>query len=42
MRSLGIATRANGPGPITKAVNKAFRGLFDGATPDKHGWLELV
>ncbi|MEN5170994.1 branched-chain amino acid transaminase [Brevundimonas pondensis] len=38
----GIATRANGPGPITKAVNKAFRGLFDGTTPDRFGWLEPI
>lgn len=38
----GIPTRANGPGPITKAVNKAFRGLFDGTTPDRFGWLEPI
>ncbi len=28
------------PGPITKAVQKAFFGLFDGSTPDIHGWLD--
>ena len=38
----GIATRANGPGPVTKALNAAFRGLFTGDTPDRHGWLEPV
>ncbi|MFX4673945.1 hypothetical protein ABTB51_19790, partial [Acinetobacter baumannii] len=38
----GIMTRAGGPGPVTKAVNKAFRGLFDGTTPDRFGWLEPI
>ena len=38
----GIPTRAAGPGPVTKAVNAAFRGLFDGRTPDRHGWLEPI
>jgi branched-chain amino acid aminotransferase len=38
----GITTRAAGPGPVTKAVNAAFRGLFTGATPDRHGWLEPI
>lgn len=38
----GIATRANGPGPVTKALNAAFRGLFTGDTPDRHGWLEPI
>ena len=38
----GIPTRAAGPGPVTKAVNGAFRGLFTGATPDRHGWLEPI
>lgn len=36
----GIATRCCGPGPVTRAVNGAFRGLFDGRTPDRFGWLE--
>lgn len=38
----GIPTRAAGPGPVTRAVNGAFRGLFTGATPDRHGWLEPI
>ena len=38
----GIATRSNGPGPVTKALNTAFRGLFTGDTPDRHGWLEPI
>lgn len=38
----GITTRAAGPGPVTKAVNAAFRGLFTGATPDRHNWLEPI
>ena len=38
----GIATRCAGPGPVTQAVNAAFRGLFDGSTPDRFGWLESI
>jgi len=38
----GITTRAAGPGPVTKAVNAAFRGLFTGETPDSFGWLESI
>jgi len=38
----GIATRCAGPGPVTRAVNGAFRGLFDGSTPDRFGWLESI
>ncbi|QQQ18380.1 branched-chain amino acid transaminase [Brevundimonas vitis] len=38
----GIATRANGPGSVTQAINAAFRGLFDGTTPDRFGWLESI
>lgn len=38
----GITTRAAGPGPVTRAVNGAFRGLFDGSTPDRYGWLEPI
>ena len=38
----GIATRCAGPGPVTRAVNAAFRGLFDGSTPDRFGWLESI
>ena len=30
------------PGPVTRRIQDLFFGLFDGATPDKHGWLERV
>ncbi len=30
------------PGPITQHLQKIFFGLFDGSTPDRHGWLEAV
>ena len=26
----------------TRRIQDLFFGLFDGRTPDKHGWLELV
>jgi branched-chain amino acid aminotransferase len=29
-------------GPITEILQKAFFGLFTGATPDRYGWLEPV
>ena len=29
-------------GPVTKAVQDAFFGLFDGRTEDKRGWLEAL
>ncbi|HTQ36823.1 MAG TPA: branched-chain amino acid transaminase [Steroidobacteraceae bacterium] len=29
-------------GPITEKLQKAFFGLFTGATPDRYGWLEPV
>ncbi len=29
-------------GPVTAAIQTAFFGLFDGTTPDAHGWLDLV
>ncbi len=32
----------SGPGPITKALQKEFFGLFNGDTKDKWNWLELV
>jgi len=35
-------TRAGGPGDITKLIQTRFFGLFDGSTPDRHGWLDLV
>ena len=30
------------PGPITRALQTAFFGLFDGSTPDRWGWLDAV
>lgn len=30
------------PGPLTKALQKAFFGLFSGETQDRWGWLETV
>jgi branched-chain amino acid aminotransferase len=38
----GIATGANGPGPVTKRMMTLFHGLFDGSTKDRFGWLEPV
>jgi len=35
----GITVRAGGRGPITAAIQQRFFGLFDGSTPDRHGWL---
>ena len=29
-------------GPITRALQKAFYGLFDGSTQDRRGWLDPV
>ena len=29
-------------GPVTEALQKAFFGLFTGATADRHGWLDPV
>ncbi|GAB3370908.1 branched-chain amino acid transaminase [Lysobacter rhizosphaerae] len=28
------------PGSVTRRIQDLFFGLFDGRTPDKHGWLE--
>ena len=36
--SIGSGSR----GPITKAIQDAFFGLFDGKTKDKWGWLDPV
>ena len=36
------AVGAGKPGPVTKALQKAFFGLFDGSTADTHGWLTPV
>lgn len=30
------------PGPITKSIQQAFFGLFDGSTEDKWNWLTVV
>jgi branched-chain amino acid aminotransferase len=30
------------PGPMTRRIQDLFFGLFDGRTPDTHGWLERV
>jgi branched-chain amino acid aminotransferase len=32
----------NGDKPVTRALQKAFFGLFNGETEDKHGWLDPV
>lgn len=43
IRSVDGRPVGNGkPGPVTRRIQDLFFGLFDGATPDKHGWLELV
>jgi len=28
------------PGPVTQRIQELFFGLFNGRTPDRHGWLE--
>ncbi|HEV2680074.1 MAG TPA: branched-chain amino acid transaminase [Rhodanobacter sp.] len=33
---------AGAPGPITKQLQQAFFGLFDGRTEDRWGWLKYV
>ena len=35
-----ISIGAGKRGPITEVIQSAFFGLFNGKTPDKHGWLE--
>jgi branched-chain amino acid aminotransferase len=30
------------PGPVTRRIQELFFGLFDGRTPDRHGWLEAL
>jgi branched-chain amino acid aminotransferase len=30
------------PGEVTRALQKAFFGLFDGTTPDTRGWLTPI
>mgnify|MGYP001548694413 FL=1 len=36
----GRQVGAGKPGPLTRRMQELFFGLFDGATPDKYGWLE--
>ncbi len=38
----GIQVGSGKRGPITKSLQKAFFGLFDGTTEDTRGWLERV
>jgi branched-chain amino acid aminotransferase len=38
----GIATRANGPGTITRVLQARFDGLFNGATQRHPSWLEPI
>ena len=38
----GIATKANGPGAVTKRLMARFHGLFDGSAHRHHDWLEPV
>jgi len=43
IRSVDRIAIGNGRrGPVTEILQKAFFGLFTGATPDKYGWLEAV
>ncbi|MFA6985858.1 MAG: branched chain amino acid aminotransferase, partial [Arenimonas sp.] len=43
VRSVDRKTVGKGmPGPVTKALQKAFFGLFDGSTVDQWGWLTPV
>ncbi|HBD19978.1 MAG TPA: branched chain amino acid aminotransferase [Arenimonas sp.] len=30
------------PGPLTRRIQDLFFGLFEGRTPDKHGWLKYL
>ncbi len=38
----GRQVGAGKPGPVTRRVQDLFFGLFEGRTPDTHGWLEKV
>ena len=43
VRSVDRKTVGRGePGPVTRALQKAFFGLFDGSTADRWGWLTPV
>lgn len=36
----GKAVGTGKPGDVTRRIQRLFFGLFDGSTPDTHGWLE--
>lgn len=38
----GIQVGIGRCGPVTKQIQQAFFGLFDGTTEDKWGWLDPV
>ena len=38
----GRQVGAGKAGPVTRRIQELFFGLFDGRTPDRHGWLEAV
>jgi branched-chain amino acid aminotransferase len=38
----GIATRADGPGAVTRQLMARFHALFDGSSPQHASWLEPV
>ena len=38
----GRPVGAGKPGPVTRRMQALFFGLFDGTTPDQHGWLEML
>ena len=38
----GRQVGAGKAGPVTRRIQDLFFGLFDGCTPDAHGWLEAV
>lgn len=41
IRSVDGRTVGNGQaGPLTRRMQQLYFGLFDGSTPDRHGWLE--
>jgi branched-chain amino acid aminotransferase len=43
VRSVDRTPVADGkPGPVTRVLQDAFFGLFDGKTPDRWGWLDRV
>jgi branched-chain amino acid aminotransferase len=43
VRSVDRLTVGSGRrGPVTEKLQKAFFGLFTGATADKYGWLDAV